>query len=394
MNALIRIRQSATAPDFVANPYPFYDRIRALGDFVFWEDYAMPVATSYEAVKAVLADPAVGRELPMSKRQKPDHLVTHHKLDHVSLLRMDAPEHTRLRNAATQVLSDESILALSQAISQTCDALINAFPRNAPFDLQKEFADKVPGITIMRFLGLPEEMHAQMRIWVRDFNGLMLARRDRTLEEIAEDAAVALRTFLNVQIDQKRRQGPSDDFISHMLSDNKTLSDDELISLIVLIVQGAIYGIGYALGNALLQLSRYPDMQCALPPDQIESTVAECLRFEPSTQVVGRHAQEDVTILGQEFRRGTMIGCLLGSACHDDAVWPDGNVFDPFRAERTHLAFGSGLHTCIGTSFVRTIMKIALPALFSRCTSLRIKDTPVYANDFPFRGLKTLIVEL
>ena len=101
MQSISAIEQPPTAPGFLANPFAFYDRARALGDFVFWEDYQLVMATSYEAVSAVLSHTAMGREPPMTARaHRLEHLSTYHKIDDHSLLRQEAPEHTRLRTAA------------------------------------------------------------------------------------------------------------------------------------------------------------------------------------------------------------------------------------------------------------------------------------------------------
>lgn len=397
MQALPRISQSATAPDFVADPFRFYDQIRALGDFVYWENYNMVMATSHEAVTAVLTHPAMGRETPISERAaRPSHLSTHDRIDDLSLLRLESPEHTRLRSVAENALNDGLILQMAPTISKLCDDLISAFPSDCSFNVQETYADKVPGIAMARLLGLPDDTSTDLQKWARAIDALMHARRDRDQEDAAEFATNEFFSFINEYLSRRRRAGDRDDFVGRILSEQKsgkTLTDDEIISLILLFVQAGTVGIAYTLGNAILHLTRYPERKLALSADHITQTVEECVRMEPPLHIVGRYAQEDVTILDQEFKREEQIGCLLASACHDDAVWPDGNKFDPFRASRRHTGFGAGIHACVGASLARMVMKIALPALFSRCPNLRLTEVPTYANDYLFRRIETLAVQ-
>lgn len=398
MRSLPRILQSPTAPDFVTDPFRFYDQIRALGDFVYWEDYGMVMATSHEAVTAVLTHPAMGRELPMSKHaSRPGHLSTHNRIDDFSLLRLEPPEHTRLRSVFEMALDDGLVPQMAPELSRICDDLINAFPNDRSFNMQEAYADEVPAITVMRFLGLPDDMSTAVQGWARDIDALMHANRDRTQEDAVERATVEFHEYMSAYLSDRRLSGEKDDFVGRILGEQKsekTLTDDEIISLVLLFVKAGTGGTAYTMGNAIFHLARYSERKLAMSADLIAQTVEECVRMEPPLHIVGRHAQEEVSVLGQVFQREEQIGCLLASACHDDAVWPDGNTFDPFRASRRHTAFGVGIHACVGGSLARMMMKIALPVLFARCPNLRLTTEPTYANDYLFRRIETLAVEV
>jgi unspecific monooxygenase len=395
MKSISNIQQPPMAPDFLENPYIFYSKARASGDFVFWEDYQIVMAASFEAVKAVMIQPAMGRELPAAARAgRPAHLNAYHRIDDHSLLRLEGPEHDRLRKAAVGALSDEAVLLMAPAISQICDALIDRFAAQSPVDLQSAFADQVSGITLMRLLGLPDDARTQTQKWARDIDKLFHARRDRATEDAAEQAAIAFTDFMSAHLAHLRRSGASDDFIGRVMASQKTIADEEIMALVLLIIQAGTGVTAYAIGTAIHALIDFPERTLALSPDQIGATVSECLRIETPFHIIRRYAQEDVTILGNKFTRDTQIGCLIGSACHDDAVWPDGNKFDPFRALRPHLGFGAGVHACIGKALTHTIMKIALPSLFSRCPSMRLVSKPVFADDYMFRRLERLDVQI
>ncbi|NNE87918.1 MAG: cytochrome P450 [Silicimonas sp.] len=392
MLPLPRIKQSPTAPGFIADPYQFYDKIRALGDFVFWEDYEMAMATSHGAVRTVLCHSALGREVPRARRtSRPVHLAAFHNIDDNSLLRLEPPEHTRLRSIVEQALDAATILSMAPTISRTCDELIDGFPRQTAFDAQKDFADQLASLTVMRFLGMPEEMYTQIKTWAHLMSALQYARRDRAIEDDANTAASKLTIFMREFLAEK----PSgDNFIGRISSISKTLTAEEVMSLVLLFVQAGTQATAYCIGHAVLQLTDFPERSLAVSTIHISETVDECIRFEPPLHIVARHAQEDVTLFDHHFERNTQIGCILGSACHDDAVWPDGNVFDPFRAGRPHMGFGAGIHACVGGALARMMMTIALPAFFSRCPNARVVEPAKYANDYLFRRLERLMIRV
>ena len=129
----------------------------------------------------------------------------------------------------------------------------------------------------------------------------------------------------------------------------------------------------------------------ALAPESIEGTVEECLRFDPPLHMFTRHVYEPVEICGVSFDPGTEVGCLLGSATRDDAVWPDGEVFDPFRSVRANAAFGAGIHFCVGAPLARLELQVALPILFGRLKDLTLIEPPWVANIYHFRGREKIM---
>lgn len=395
MRSLPRIKQSPSDPEFLADPYAFYDRARRLGDFVYWEEYDFPMATSYEAVNATLTHPAMGREPPHAMRTaRSAHLATYYHIADHSLLRLEGPEHTRLKSVAQAAFTNEAVLMLAPTLSQICDELINGFPKDVPFDLLSTFADKIPMIALMRLLGFPDEMAKTFQGWARDVDGIFQSKRDRAIEDIVERASIELQAFMTSHLAHLRSTGGSDDVISRIIASERTLADEEIMALVMLVSQASTSATGYALGTAIWTLCKYQDKKLALAPVQIQATVEECLRLEPPFHIIMRYAQDDATLLESTFPRETQIGCLIGSACRDDAVWPDGNTFDPFRATRPNLGFGKGVHACLGSSMAHMVMKIALPALFSRCPSLRVVSEPTFADDYMFRKLERLDVQI
>lgn len=388
--------QSPTEPAFVQNPYGFYRSIRALGHFIRWEEYGIPVATTSAAVNAVLRHPQLGREIPVERR--PDvqpGLKAFYDIEEFSLLEMEPPAHTRLRKLVLGAFTRKEVNALGPFVSLTCDQLIDAFP-SGPFDLLDAFARQVPVRVIADLLGVPQEMCPQLLNWSNAMVAMYQARRDQSVENAAAEASAEFTAFVREMIALRTRT-PGDDLLSQLVVgrvDGQKLSEREIISITILLLNAGHEATVHALGNSIRLLCEYSERNLALEPDYIEGTVEECLRFDPPLHLFRRWVYKDVTILGTEFSAGTEIGCLLGSACRDDAVWPDGEIFDPFRMKRPNVAFGAGIHFCIGAPLARLEMQIALPALFSRCPNLRIVEPPKVADLYHFRGRERLMVEV
>ena len=194
-----------------------------------------------------------------------------------------------------------------------------------------------------------------------------------------------------------RTREPGDDLISELITaeeDGDRLSTDEMISTCILLLNAGHEATVHSLGKAVRHLASYPKRHDALCPEQIERTVEECLRYDPPLHMFTRHVYTDTTIRGVRFSAGDEVGCLLGSACRDDAIWPDGEVFDPFREVRSNMAFGAGIHFCVGAPLARLEMQVALPILFARCPSLRVVEEPRIANLYHFHGLERLTVSV
>lgn len=390
------VSQSPTDPVFVQDPYAFYRTIRAKGDFVHWQDYCIPVATTSAAVNAILRHPSLGRAAPKDKRvPAPADLAAFFDIEDHSLLELEPPEHTRLRKLVLGAFTRNKILALAPGISRTADALINDFP-SGPFDLLDAFARQLPVRVIADLLGVPPDMCPQLLRWSNAMVAMYQARRDDEVERAANAASAEFADYVSGLIGERAKL-PRDDLLSELVAagnDGQKLSRDEIVSTVILLLNAGHEATVHSLGNAIRHLTGCPERKLALQPENIEGTVEECLRYDPPLHMFRRWVYKNVTILGEDFPAGSEIGCLLGSACRDDAVWPDGEVFDPFRTRRPNVAFGAGIHFCVGAPLARLEMQIALPALYSRCPDIRIVETPRVANLYHFRGLERLMVEV
>lgn len=391
-----RVHQSPTDPDFVQDPYPFYDRLRAAGDLVWWDDYDMPVAAGYSQVKALLKNRKLGREAPTGFGPAvPDHLRDFYALDANSMLELDPPRHTRLRGLVLRAFTSARIAALEDGIARLCHQLIDAFPADGPVDLIEAYAKPVPVITIARLLGVPEEMADQLLSWSNAMVAMYQAGVDRAGQEAANTAAQEFTAYLRGYV-MERRKAPAEDLISELITaeeDGEELNEDELISTCILLLNAGHEATVHTIGNGVKCVLEQDGPQDWFAPDQIDGTIEEVLRYDPPLHLFTRWVREPVSLWGVEFEPGQQIGCLLAAAGRDGMAFPRPDVFNPMRKASANVAFGGGMHFCVGAPLARLELKLALGILFDRCPALRISAPPVYADLYHFHGLERLMIQ-
>jgi cytochrome P450 len=392
---MIHLSQSPHDAVFVQNPYPFYDRARAAGPIVFWEEYAMPAAFDAATVNALLRDRRLGRAVPAHQRMPvPDHLAPFHAVEQHSMLELEPPDHTRLRGLVLRAFTSRRIKALAPDITQITGELLEALPRNAPFDLIPAFCTQLPVRIIARLLGVPEAMAPDLLRWSGDMVAIYQAGRSREIEDVAATAATEFATFLTAYIAQ-RRDTPADDLISELIAaeqEDARLSTAELISTCVLLLNAGHEATVHSLGNAVKCLIEHNTSHAALAPDAVAATCEELLRYSPPLHMFDRHAYADVEIAGVRLPAGSRVGLVLAAAGRDPAVYADAELFVPDRKLVPHAAFGGGLHFCVGAPLAQMEMQIALPALFDHFPRLTLAEAPQFADSYHFHKLDRLMV--
>ncbi len=389
-----RVAQAPTDPGFVQDPYPFYDRARDLGDIVWWEDYGLPVALSHRAVGAILKDRRMGRT-PVAPPEIPPHLAPFYAIEAHSMLELEPPRHTRLRGLVLRAFTSRRIRALEPEIEALCETLLDAVP-GGEADLLPVFAQKLPVIVIARLLGVPEGMADQLLAWSNAMVAMYQARRTRAIEDAAAAASAEFAAYIRSYA-EARRATPADDLITSLLAaeeDGQRLSTDELVTTCILLLNAGHEATVHTLGNGIRALCGLPDPSAALTPERVDATVEEILRYDPPLHMFTRHVYEPLELFGHTFARGDEIGCLLGAANRDPAVWDAPDRFDPARPVVTNMSFGAGVHFCVGAPLARLELKIALPALYRRWPHLALAERPTYANLYHFHGLERLRVRL
>ncbi len=389
------LAQSPTDPEFVQNPYGFYERARATGGAMFfWEDYAIPCALSYAATWAILRDRRFGRQPPAGcAPEKPAHQAGFWAVEDHSLLELEPPRHTRLRGLVLRAFTSRRINALAPEITALAHQLIDRIDGDR-FDLLAQFAQKLPVIIIARLLGVPEARADDLLAWSHDMVLMYQAGRTHQDELAAARAASEFRAFMQEYVEYRRAR-PADDLISHLIAaeeDGEKLTTDELISTCILLLNAGHEATVHTIGNGVLAMLRQPASIGALVPDRIDALVEEILRYDPPLHLFQRWAYEDVEIGQHVIGKGEKVGCLLAAANRDPQRWESPDRFDPGRPVSTNVAFGAGVHFCIGAPLARLELRHALPVLFARLPGLQLAETPRYTDKFHFHGLEHLMV--
>jgi cytochrome P450 len=391
--------------DVVADPYPALGRLRE-EDPVHWSGILGGwVLTRYADVRASLANPRLSadRITPFLARQAPTASESIQALlRHVGLwvVFTDPPVHTRLRNALGRAFTARSIDARRARIAEIVERLLNRAAAAGEMDLIRDFAYPLPVAVIGDLLGVPAEDHERLKAWSDDlasFIGSSLGVSDKY--ERAARAVAEMRDYFQ-RVVARRRAAPADDLVTALLAPgdrDERLGEAELIASCVLLLFAGHETTTNLVGNGALALLRHPAEARAWRenPALGSSAVEELLRFDGPTPAMVRVAREGLGIGGKEIRRGDRLFLMINAANRDPAQFREPDRLDLGRADNRHLAFGHGIHFCLGAPLARLEGQLALPALLTRFPGLRPRgDAPEWLDSLVFRGMRSLPVAL
>jgi cytochrome P450 len=400
-----RVRLDPRDPAFFMDPYPAYAAIRNAAPAFFWEDYGFWCFARYADVSALLRDRRFGRRVlhamsraEMGSPEPKPHLEPFDALERHSILELEPPEHTRLRNLVNRAFVSRRIEKLGPQIAALAHERIDAFAPTGSAELIAEFAGPIPVAVIADLLGVPRDLGHELVDWSHRMVAMYQFGADRAVEHRAGEAARAFAEFVR-GFARARRGDLGDDLVSQLLvaeSEGGKLSEDELISTVILLLNAGHEATVHAIGNGIkTMLDHGVDARSAFASESaIAATVEELLRLDPPLHLFTRYALEDVEVAGVSLRKGEKIGVLLGAANRDPERFPDPDCFDRGRAANAHVSFGAGIHFCVGAPLARLELAVALPILFARLPDLRPIEPARYRDSFHFHGLEALKVKL
>ena len=388
------------APEFIRNPYPYYERLRTT-DPVHVTEHGMYLTSRHADVSLVMRDKRFGKDYVnrMQRRYGPDIMKEPvFRNFALTMLQQDPPDHTRLRGLVAKAFTARRVEDMRPRIQQIVDENLDHIIPQGKMDLIEDFAFRLPVTVICDMLGIPPE-HREMFYTGARNSGRILEPVPMTAEEIKEgNARQAMAKMYFEQLFDLRRKDPGDDLTTQLLhaeEDGSKLSNEELYANIML-----LFGAGHEttvnlIGNGLLALFRNPDQLALLKakPELITNAIEEFLRYDSSVQMTGRTTLEDVELGGRHIPKGEGVLCLLGSANHDPAVYPDHpERLDIVRPNVRPLSFGGGIHHCLGAQLARIEAEVAISALLHRIPNLRLDDAEnaEWRQSFVLRGLKRL----
>ncbi|MDH2382482.1 MULTISPECIES: cytochrome P450 [Bradyrhizobium] len=389
------------APEFIRNPYPYYERLRRL-DPMHVNAHGAFVASRHAEASLVLRDKRFGKDyVERSIRRYGPKIMDEPVIRSMShwMLQQDPPDHTRLRGLVVKAFTARRVEDMRPRIQHVVDETLDRIIPQGKMDLIEDFAFRLPVTIICDMLGIPEEHREAFYNGSRD-GGRLLEPVPLSAEEIKQgNAGNAMAAMYFHQLFELRRKQPGDDLTTQLVQaeeNGQKLTNEELTANIIL-----LFGAGHEttvnlIGNGLLALFRNPDQLALLKanPGLITNAIEEFLRYDSSVQLTGRVALEDIEDLGgKRIPKGESVLCLLGSANHDEAVYPDHpEKLDIQRPNVKPLSFGGGIHFCLGAQLARIEAEIAISTLLRRIPDLRLDDAenPEWRPTFVLRGLKRL----
>ncbi|PKW06353.1 Cytochrome P450 [Streptomyces sp. 1222.5] len=388
-----------------ADPYPLYEELRATP--VLHEEEGGPyVLSSYYDIKALLHDPRISSDAANVAASGRDALNDLEETGGLppSFLRLDPPEHDRLRRIANSGFGPphrpRRVDNLRGDMAATVTHLIDGFGDARQVDLVDQFAYPFPVTVICRLLGVPREDEPKFRAWVDP----LVASLDPDTRQGADEeflnslreSRMALGMYLSGLAEQRTKE-PQDDLLSDLVrSDgpNGSMTMMEVLSTAVLLLIAGHETTVNLITNGMLTLLRHPDVLRRLreEPALAVNIVEELLRYEPPVQIVPqRTCIADIEVRGVTIPKGSRIWLMIAAGNRDPERFKNPERFDPDREDIQHLGFGSGIHSCFGAPLARLETQIALIELARRLENPRlVEDPPPYRPNAVLRGPRHL----
>jgi pimeloyl-[acyl-carrier protein] synthase len=388
-------------PAFLVDPYPVYHRLRA-EDPVHRHPLGFYALTRYDDVVALLRDPRFGKSGYQALFEARFGSAPEGSWLAMSMLFRDPPDHTRLRSLVSQAFTPRVVEAMRPRIRAIVDALLDRVEGQGRMEAIADLAYPLPVTVISEMLGVPAARSEAVKQWsldlARALDAIALPAGPEVVERGRRATAELLGCFREL-VDARRRR-PGADLLSALVAAEEAgdrLTEGELLATCVLLYVAGHETTVNLVGNGLLALLRHPDQWRRLRDDPrlLPGAVEELLRYDGPVQRTGRIAAEDVELAGVGIPAGSLVLGFLGAANRDPGHFPEPDRLDVTRDEPRHLAFGYGIHYCLGAPLARLEAQVALDALLRRFPELELEDpTPAWRPSSTLRGLVALPVSL
>jgi vitamin D3 1,25-hydroxylase len=375
---------------FWSDPYPAYEALRADEPvrLVHRPDGDVWLISRYADVRAALNDPRLSKDwrYTLPPEQRAGQPATPIPM----MILMDPPGHTRLRKLVSRVFTVRRMEALRPRVAELSRELIAALPAEGEVDLVAAFAFPLPVFVICELLGVRPEDRDDFASW----SNVMV---DETTRDQAMEAAAKMHAYLSELIETKRTQ-PDDALISALIADtdDDKLSSEELVAMSMMLLIAGHETTVNLIGNGLLALFAHPEQRALLVerPDLMPAAVDEFLRWDsPVHTTPARYAAEDVEYAGVTIPAGSVVTLSLAAANRDPERFADPATLTAERADAGHVAFGFGLHHCLGAQLARIEGQEAISALITARPDLELAVEPadlVYRHSTLVRGVRSL----
>jgi cytochrome P450 len=387
-------------PEALANPYPMYKALREEAP-VSWNDmFEAWIFTRHADVDAVLMHPRFSADRSRAQTRFAEMIRQQQQefgpfSQSPTMLTSDPPEHTRLRRLVSKAFTPRAVENLRPRIRAIVDELLDGIAGRKEFDLVEELAYPLPVIVIAEMLGIPPQDRADFKRWSDDVVATLGG--PFTPQDVMDRARASIEelvAYLSEQI-AERRINPRDDLISGLIAaedGGQVLSEQEIYSTTILLLIAGNETTTNLIGCAMYSLLQNPDQMELLrnEPALMPRAIEELLRYNGPVQATGRVAMEDIEIGGTTVKENQTAFVLLGAANHDPSKFADPETLDLHRNPTDHMAFGDGIHFCIGAPLARAEAQIAFEEILKRYPKIEAAGDPAWGGTFIIRGPKKL----
>ena len=394
-----------------ADPYPIYAELREHAPVHWSERHRAWLVTRYADVAAAFADKALSndRVRPLLERRraegKPDlpPSASERVLAMLAdwMVVTDPPAHTRLRTLAAGAFKGQRISAMDDRITALVDELLDGVvDRAGPLDLIAEVAYPLPATVIATMLGTPPDDRDRFRDWSDELALVAFGAGGEARAERHERALAGLREMDGYfrELVAARRAEPGEDMLSALIAGREgtdALSDDELVGMCALLLFAGHETTTNSIANGVLALLRHPDQTARLraEPELRSTAVEELLRYDGPIKVLNRWVVAPTTLGGAEISPGERVHLVLGAANRDPERFDAPDTLDLGRSPNPHVAFGKGIHACIGAQLARAETRIALARIVERMPGLTLAAEPEWKDALASRAMESLWVQ-
>jgi cytochrome P450 len=390
-------------PAFLENPYPTLNRVRESARVFYDERRGRWFVTRHEDVRSCLRDKRLGRNFR--------HVMTAEEVgvppldprwqafwdaERWSLLWLEPPDHTRMRKLVAAAFTPRSVEALREPAHQLADELLEPLAEAGEMELLYDYAQPYSIAVICRMLGVPLDRHRDLLDWSHRMVKMYEFDVPDEAAAAANTAAAEFRDYVHGLI-AERRAKPRADMVTALVQarvDGGRLSDDEIVSTVIVLLNAGHEASVNTLGNGMLAFARHPDQWRRVVTGEVEPATAgeEMIRFDPPLQLFERWVLTDGFEVGAEsIPRGGKLSLLFGSANRDPRVFERPDEFDAGRENAVqHIGFGGGIHVCIGAPLARVELAASIDALRRWWPDFELAEEPRRTGAFVIWGLEGL----
>jgi len=390
--------------DYIDNPYKTYNLMRSHKPILFSQTTRLHWVTKMEFAQEMLRDKRFSvddRKYPIADKRRKEFKkagreIMLEQFENPSMLKLDPPDHSRIRKLVQYGFTNRYITSLEPEIKKIVKDCLDKVHNQDSFDLIEDLAKPLPAIVIAKMMGLPDEDLGQFQAWSEDLlvgvGGIGTSKED--IKKSGDAYEALIRYFEEIIL--SRKNSPGDDFIGKLIQAEESgdkLNIKEMYGTCLLLLIAGHETTTRLIGNGMFTLFNHLDQLSHLQNnfELIPNAIEEMLRYEPPVHATVRFAENEMIYNEKTYKRGTPFAVSIAGANRDPEANKNPNEFDITREEIKHISFGYGPHMCIGASLARIESKIAFECLFERFKNLELEDkNPIWGRNLIFRGFDNL----